>query len=123
QLLRPPCAVGPSTFHGDAATERRPGPFGGTAALALRRSRRSLRAAAHAGGEDAPEQPLAAVLADPRELTLLHGHAADSARRVAGLLRLARETAKHGNAHEVLWAVWDASGLVRGMQAPSAAGG
>src|SRR5215467_2157942 len=120
-LLR--CALRPSTLDEDAATELLAGPLGGTDALGLRRLRRSLRAAAHAAGEDAPEQPLAAVLADPRELTLLHGHAADSARRVAGLLRLARETAEQGNAHEVLWAVWDASGLAEVWQAASAAGG
>jgi superfamily I DNA/RNA helicase/RecB family exonuclease len=120
-LLR--CALRPGTLDEDAATELLAGPLGGTDALGLRRLRRSLRAAAHAAGEDAPEQPLAAVLADPRELTLLDGHAADSARRVAGLLRLARETAEHGNAHEVLWAVWDASGLAGEWQAASAAGG
>jgi superfamily I DNA/RNA helicase len=120
-LLR--CALRTGTLDEDAATELLAGPLGGTDALGLRRLRRSLRAAAHAAGEDAPEQPLAAVLADPRELTLLDGHAADSARRVAGLLRLARETAEHGNAHEVLWAVWDASGLAGEWQAASAAGG
>jgi superfamily I DNA/RNA helicase/RecB family exonuclease len=120
-LLR--CALRPGTLDEDAATELLAGPLGGTDALGLRRLRRSLRTAAHAAGEDAPEQPLAAVLADPRELTLLHGHAADSARRVAGLLRLVRETAEQGNAHEVLWAVWDASGLAEVWQAASAAGG
>jgi len=120
-LLR--SALRPETLDEDAATELLAGPLGGTDALGLRRLRRMLRAAAYAAGEDAPEQPLASVLRDPRELTLLHGPAADCARRVAGLMRLARDTERHGNAHDVLWAVWEASGLAEVWQAASAAGG
>jgi superfamily I DNA/RNA helicase/RecB family exonuclease len=120
-LLR--CALRPETLDEDAATELLAGPFGGTDALGLRRLRRTLRAAAYAAGEDAPEEPLASVLRDPRELTLLDGPAADCARRVAGLMRLAQETERHGNAHDVLWAVWEASGLAEVWQAASAAGG
>jgi superfamily I DNA/RNA helicase/RecB family exonuclease len=120
-LLR--CALRAGSLDEEAATELLAGPLGGTDALGLRRLRRALRAAAHGAGEDAPEEPLASVLRDPRELTLLHGPAADSARRVAELLRLARETARHGNAYDVLWAVWDASGLARTWQAASAAAG
>src|SRR5439155_675692 len=99
------------------------GPLGGTDALGLRRLRRALRAAARDAGEDGPPQPLAAVLRDPRELTLIRAPAADAARRVADLLALARQTADDGNAHDVLWAVWDASGLASAWQAVSAAGG
>jgi superfamily I DNA/RNA helicase/RecB family exonuclease len=120
-LLR--CALRPGALDEEVATELMAGPLGGTDALGLRRLRRMLRAAAHAAGEDAPEEPLASVLRDPRELTLLHGPAADSARRIAGLMRLARETARHGNAHDVLWAVWEASGLAQEWQAASASGG
>jgi superfamily I DNA/RNA helicase/RecB family exonuclease len=120
-LLR--CALRPGTLDEEAAVELLAGPLGGTDALGLRRLRRALRVAAHAAGEDIPEEPLASVLRDPRELTLQHGPAADSARRVADLLRLARETARLGNAHDVLWAVWDASGLAGAWQAASAAGG
>ena len=69
------------------------------------------------------EEPLAAALRDPRELTLIDGPAADAARRVAGLLALARDTASDGNAQDTLWAVWHASGLAREWQAVSAAGG
>src|SRR5215472_11589118 len=120
-LLR--CALHPGTLDEEAATELLAGPLGGTDALGLRRLRRALRAAAQEAGEDIPEEPLASVLRDPRELTLLHGPAAESAQRVAGLLRLARETAAHGNAHDVLWAVWEASGLAGAWQAASAAPG
>ena len=120
-LLR--CALHPDALDEEAAVELLAGPLGGTDALGLRRLRRALRAAARGAGEDPPPQPLAAVLADPRELTLIHGAAADAAHRVARLLALARETAQDGNAHDVLWAVWDASGLADAWQATSAAGG
>ena len=127
-LLR--CALHPETLDEEAAVELLAGPLGGTDALGLRRLRRALRAAARDAGE-APSaspsplhwQPLAAVLRDPRELTLIHASAADAARRVAGLLALARQTAAEGNAHDVLWAVWDASGIAPVWQATSAAGG
>jgi superfamily I DNA/RNA helicase/RecB family exonuclease len=120
-LLR--CALRPSALDEEAATELLAGPLGGTDALGLRRLRRALRAAAYAAGEDPPDEPLASVLRDPRELTLLHGPAADAAHRVADLMRLARETARHGTAHDVLWAVWDASGLAQVWQAASATAG
>jgi len=120
-LLR--CALHPETLDEEAAIELLAGPLGGTDALGLRRLRRALRAAARDGGQDGPPQPLAAVLRDPRELTLIRATAADAARRVADLLALARQTADDGNAHDVLWAAWDASGLASAWQAVSAAGG
>jgi superfamily I DNA/RNA helicase/RecB family exonuclease len=46
-----------------------------------------------------------------------------AARQVAALLAMARETAQEGTAHDVLWAVWAASGLAADWQAASAAGG
>ncbi len=120
-LLR--CALHLETLDEEAAVELLAGPLGGTDALGLRRLRRALWAAAHSAGEDSPPQPLAAALLDPRELTLIRGPGADAARRVAGLLALARQTAEDGNAHDVLWAVWHASGLAPAWQAVSAAGG
>jgi len=120
-LLR--CALHPETLDEEAAVELLAGPLGGTDALGLRRLRRALRAAARDTGEDGPPQPLAAVLHDPRELTLIRASAADAARRVASMLALARQTAAEGNAHDVLWAVWHASGLAPEWQATSAAGG
>ena len=127
-LLR--CALHPEILDEEAAVELLAGPLGGTDALGLRRLRRALRAAARDAGE-APSaspsplhwQPLAAVLRDPRELTLIRASAADAARRVADMLALARQTAAEGNAHDVLWAVWNASGLAPLWQATSAAGG
>jgi superfamily I DNA/RNA helicase/RecB family exonuclease len=120
-LLR--CALHPEALDEEAAVELLAGPLGGTDALGLRRLRRALRVAARDAGEGGPPQPLAAVLRDPRELTLIRGPGADAARRVADLLALARHTDEAGNAHDVLWAVWHASGLAAAWQAVSAAGG
>ncbi len=133
------CALRPGALDEETAAELLTGPLGGTDALGLRRLRRALRAAAQAAGELPSAEPLARVLRDPRELALAGwpaGHAAqgssagaalgsavDAARRVAALLDLARQTAMDGTAHDVLWAVWDASGLAGLWQQASAAGG
>ncbi|HEY1621854.1 MAG TPA: ATP-dependent helicase, partial [Streptosporangiaceae bacterium] len=167
------CALRPGALDEDKAAELLTGPLGGTDALGLRRLRRALRVAAPAAGDLPSEQPLAAALADPRELTMIGGPDAEAdvtagpgadagaghglasavaaARRVAALLALAAQTAENGEwrgaekgewrgtangaggagrgaggggtAHDVLWAVWDASGLAGTWQQASAAGG
>ena len=130
------CALRPGALDEETAAELLTGPLGGTDALGLRRLRRALRAAAQAAGEPPSAEPLARVLRDPRELALAgwpaeHGPAAGSAlgsavaaaRRVAALLELARQAAADGTAHDVLWAVWDASGLAGQWQQASAGGG
>ena len=118
------CALQPGVLDEDAAAELLIGPLGGTDALGLRRLRRALRAVADAAGADPSSDPLASVLRDPRELTLIDGPAAEAARRVASLLAVARQSAESGGtAHDVLWAVWRASGLGPAWQAASAAGG
>ncbi|HYZ55580.1 MAG TPA: ATP-dependent DNA helicase [Streptosporangiaceae bacterium] len=67
---------------------------------------------------------LASALLDPRELTLVPRQVAAPAEKLARLLAVAREAAAAGRtAEEVLWAVWDASGLANAWQAASAAGG
>jgi superfamily I DNA/RNA helicase/RecB family exonuclease len=143
------CALRPGALTEEAAADLLTGPLGGTDALGLRRLRRVLRAAAQAVGQPPPDEPMAAALADPRELIPagwspgararpghaggpdlvgrdggLVGPALAAARRVAALLALARDTAAGGGTpHEVLWAVWDASGLAAQWQEASAAGG
>ena len=128
-LLR--CALQPGALDEDAAAELLTGPLGGTDAVGLRRLRRSLHAADIAAGLPPGNQPLASALRDPRQLNLLGGPPAAAARRVATLLGLARRTAQGattpdgvpGTAYDVLWAIWDASGLGPAWQAASAAGG
>ena len=128
-LLR--CALQPGALDEETAADLLTGPLGGTDALGLRRLRRALHAADTAAGQPPGPRPLASALRDPRQLDLVGGPAVDAARRVAGLLELARRTAHGaadegvapGTAYEVLWAVWQRSGLGPAWQAASAAGG
>ncbi|HEV2452380.1 MAG TPA: ATP-dependent DNA helicase, partial [Streptosporangiaceae bacterium] len=117
------CALIPVALDEEAALELLTGPLGATDALGLRRLRRSLHAVAQAAGTRPDAHPLSAVLADPRGLTLVARHIAAPAERVARLLAVAREAAVSGSAEDVLWAVWEASGLAESMRAASAAGG
>jgi len=134
------CGLRPDMMDEQAAADLLTGPFGGTDALGLRRLRRGLAAAARAAGQLPAAEPLAGALRDPRELVQAGWPAAErpeesdrpdsaagaevaAAVRVAALLQVARDADQHGTPHEVLWAVWDASGLAGQWQAASAAGG
>jgi superfamily I DNA/RNA helicase/RecB family exonuclease len=120
-LLR--CALIPAELTEETAIELLTGPLGGTDALGLRRLRRALRVVAEDAGERLPADPMAALLRDPRDLVLITPFVGKPAQRVARLLAIARETAGRGNAEDVLWAVWSASGLAETLRAASAAGG
>ena len=127
-LLR--CALQPGALDEEAAADLLTGPLGGTDALGLRRLRRALHAADAAAGQPPGEHPLASALRDPRRLLLLRGPGVTAARRAASLLDVARRTSQGatqagapGTAYEVLWGVWEASGLGPAWQAASAAGG
>jgi superfamily I DNA/RNA helicase/RecB family exonuclease len=129
------CAIRPDELDEQAAADLLTGPLGGTDALGLRRLRRGLQAAARAAGQPAAEEPLAAAVRDPRELVQAGwapgdddddraaGPAVAAARRVASLLEVARAADVDGTPHDVLWAVWAASGLAARWQAASATGG
>ena len=124
-LLR--CALRPALLDEQTAAELLCGPLGGTDALGLRRLRRSLGLLAEAGGDRARGgggDLLAEALLDPRDLAALPDSVAGPARRVARLLAVAKAAIKaDGNAEDVLWAIWDASGLAPQWQQESAAGG
>ncbi len=146
-LLR--CALQPGTLDEQTAAELLTGPLGGTDALGLRRLRRWLRTSASAGPSasaetsagDAPDSGsrtgtppvgsllppldlLAGAILDPRALILVPTQVAEPAAKLGRLLTVARDAIKAGrNAEDVLWAVWDASGLAPVWQAASAAGG
>jgi superfamily I DNA/RNA helicase/RecB family exonuclease len=125
-LLR--CALRPADLDEQTAAELLSGPLGGTDALGLRRLRRSLALLADADPEiqKAPRtgDMLAHALLDPRDLAVVPDRVAEPAQRVARLLAVARDAIKKGgSAEDVLWAVWDASGLAAQWQQASAAGG
>jgi superfamily I DNA/RNA helicase/RecB family exonuclease len=133
------CAIQPELLDEQAAAELLTGPLGGTDTLGLRRLRRALHAEARAVGQPPAAEPLVQALRDPRELADLSAVGAAgglpdgapgpargvlaAARHVASLLAVARAAAQTGTPHEVLWAVWQASGLGPQWQAASAAGG
>ena len=123
-LLR--CALKPATLDELTAAELLSGPLGGTDALGLRRLRRALSLAAAQADPQAASvrDPIAQALLDPRDLTLIPDSVAAPASRVANLLRTARDAiAANGNAEDVLWAIWDASGLAGTWQQASELGG
>jgi ATP-dependent exoDNAse (exonuclease V) beta subunit len=122
-LLR--CALKPKTLDEQTAAELLGGPLGGTDALGLRRLRRALQLVAQAAELDAPvRDPIAQALLDPTDLTLVPDSVAAPARQVANLLSTARDTiAAGGNAEDVLWVIWDASGLAAQWQHASEQGG
>ena len=120
-LLR--CALRPAELDEQTAAELLSGPLGGTDALGLRRLRRALALLSTAAG-DATGSPLASALLNPRDLITVPDSVAGPARRVAGLLAAATAEIKAGgSAEDVLWAIWDASGLAEQWQRLSAAGG
>ncbi|WP_236827830.1 MULTISPECIES: ATP-dependent DNA helicase [unclassified Blastococcus] len=100
--------------------------LGGATVLDLRRLRRAVRTALARHGVDAAERgaPLAAALTDPALLEALPEHVARPAARVAGVLDAGRfALAGDGTAEDVLWAMWQRSGLATRWARASAAGG
>ncbi|MBN6051438.1 ATP-dependent helicase [Nonomuraea sp. RK-328] len=79
---------------------------------------------AEGGGPRTSGQLLVAALKDVRELTRVEPHIALPAERVAKLLVTAREAVREqGTAEEILWAIWQASGLAERWTELSLAGG
>ena len=101
-------------------------PLGGATVLDLRRLRRAVRIALATQGIDPAERgaPLATVLTDEALLESLPDHVARPARRVAAVLDAGRVAlARDGTAEDVLWAMWQRSGLAVRWARASAAGG
>ncbi|MET7747099.1 ATP-dependent DNA helicase [Micromonospora sp. NPDC005367] len=111
-LLR--CALEPKRLDEEAAVALLHAPLGGADPLAERRLRQGLRALALAAGDRRPSgELLVDALRDPAELAGIDRRWAEPAQTVAGLLAGAREAAERPGAtvEDVLWAVWQASGL------------
>jgi len=123
-LLR--CALVDDALDEDAALTLLQSPLGGADALAVRRIRQELRALASAAGDfRASGRLLVEALQRPAELAAVEERWARPAVRVAGLVAVAREAAARAgaSAEDVLWAVWQASGLAARWEQASAEGG
>ncbi|WP_169948789.1 ATP-dependent DNA helicase [Microbispora sp. H11081] len=138
-LLR--IAAAPAALDVATAEELLTGPLGGTDMIGVRRLRRALRIAEHEAvaaeaaveGEGQPALPftprssdelLVAALRDPRELNGVEPHVAAPAERLGRLLATARDAVRHGRgAEEVLWEIWQASGLAERWTEASLMGG
>ncbi|HEY7486301.1 MAG TPA: ATP-dependent DNA helicase [Streptosporangiaceae bacterium] len=101
------------------------GSLGGADALALRRLKRALRdLESLAGGTRPLGELMVAALNDERELLLVHPKVREPAERVARLIQTARDAVERGGtAEDVLWAVWQQSGLADKLMADSVRGG
>ncbi|MEU7977872.1 PD-(D/E)XK nuclease family protein [Micromonospora sp. NPDC049081] len=111
-LLR--CALEPARLDEESAVALLHSPLGGADPLAERRLRQGLRALALARGDRRPSGELIVeALADPAELAGIERRWVEPARTVAELLATARTAAAvpGATAEDVLWAVWDATGL------------
>ena len=101
-------------------------PLGGATVLDLRRLRRAVRIAFAGHGIDPAERgaPLATALIDEALLESLPEHVSQPARRVGAVLDSGRVAlAAGGTAEDVLWAMWQRSGLATRWARASAAGG
>ncbi|MFI9817314.1 ATP-dependent helicase [Saccharothrix variisporea] len=119
-LLR--CAAAPGTLDEDTAAMLLASPLGGADPLALRRLRRGLRRLEMAAGGDRPSgELLVEVIEADDRLAALEDAEAMPARRVSGLLRKARKGIDEGQSVEqVLWDLWQATGLENRWVAQSA---
>ncbi|WP_412747035.1 ATP-dependent helicase [Krasilnikovia sp. MM14-A1004] len=120
-LLR--CALEPDALDEEAAVALLHSPLGGADPLAERRLRQGLRALALAAGDRRPSGDLLLdAVRDPAALDVVDRRWAVPAQNVARLLATAREAAAAlgASAEQVLWSVWQASGLAERWSALSA---
>ncbi|MFF9563000.1 ATP-dependent helicase [Leifsonia sp. NPDC014704] len=95
------------------ATELLLGPFGGLDSVSLRRLRLALRQEELAGDGNRPgDELLVEALQHPAHLATIDASPARRAARLAETLRSGREKAENGaSIEELLWHVWERSGL------------
>ena len=109
-------AAGRVRAAADTAAAGEAGPDG--AGRRRRPSRRGRGGGSAVGAGTAPGVAAAVAAVDRMVLAAAGGTAGEPARRVGWLLATARATARDGGtAEDVLWAVWSASGLGRGVAA------
>jgi superfamily I DNA/RNA helicase/RecB family exonuclease len=124
------CAVQPGALDEETAAALLTSPLGGADPLAVRRLRRELRRRELVAGEPRTSGALLVdVLRTDREpgsrgLDGLDERTAAPAARLASLLTAAARAARRGDsAEEVLWQLWQASGLAQRWAAIAARGG
>ncbi|MFF5206869.1 ATP-dependent helicase [Streptosporangium sp. NPDC000396] len=136
-------ALHPETLDEGMAEELLTGALGGTDMIGVRRLRRALRIAEHeamthpderdmadhsgerdVAGPRSSGELLVAALKDARELVRVEPHVALPAERLARLISGAAEAVRQGGtAEDVLWTVWQATGLAEKWSETSATGG
>jgi superfamily I DNA/RNA helicase/RecB family exonuclease len=120
------CVVDPDSLGEDQAVELLTSALGGADVIGLRRLRQELRRAElDAGGRRTSGPLLVEAITDPHALVDVEPGAARPAARVARLLQAASETQASAGAsvEDVLWAVWEASGLSGRWERASLEGG
>jgi superfamily I DNA/RNA helicase/RecB family exonuclease len=122
-LLR--CAAVPAALTPERAAMLLTSPLGGADPLALRRLRRGLRRLeVAAGGERSSDELLVDVLRRDDRLSALADNEVAPVRRLAALLGTARRAIEGGaGVEQVLWDVWQASGLEQRMVAQASRSG
>ncbi|MFD8531853.1 ATP-dependent helicase [Streptosporangium canum] len=136
-------ALHPETLDEAMAEELLTGALGGTDMVGVRRLRRALRIAEHeamthpderdmvdhsgerdVAGPRSSGELLVAALKDVRELVRVEPHVALPAERLAKLISGAAEAVRQGGtAEDVLWTVWQATGLAEKWTGVSVTGG
>ena len=114
-LLVVDVGTGRTALNAELAVEILSGPFGGLDRLALRRLRLALRGEELAGdGNRSSDELLVEALAAPGRFATIDHRVARNAERVAALLAAVGESASEGaTIEELLWLVWERSGLAK----------
>ncbi|WP_066515193.1 UrvD/REP family ATP-dependent DNA helicase [Curtobacterium ammoniigenes] len=117
-------ALGLVSLDAPRAVQLLLGPLGGLDALALRRLRLALRTEELAGGgRRSPDELLVEALEGPDRFVTIDAGFARRAGRFSAMLATAREAVVAGStAEEILWSIWDRSGLAGALGEQSASG-
>jgi superfamily I DNA/RNA helicase/RecB family exonuclease len=107
-------ALGRAEFSRESAAEMLTSPFGGLSALELRRLRLAFRHEGLASGNNQPgSDALTLALRNPALFAQFDFGPARRAARVAETLELIAEAAPTSTIEELLWTVWNRSGLAK----------
>jgi len=114
------CVLDPKALTEDTAERLILGPIGSGDTVYLRRLRRVLRQLADPVGAGTL---LAPALLDAKGAAVLPEHVRRPLARVAAVLAAGQQALAEGSPEDVLWAVWNASGLARRWELASRHGG